>query len=345
MRYIFNYKNFKLNESSVGINTNLSDRIASYESSLPIHKDVELSSFDDIIKILERDCSEFINELVSSGGDLLFRGIKSLDGVVVEDEKSIDGLWVKSARRDRRTLDTNPDVSDLFDDMFEDKFGMRLRRQGVFATKDPQDANTYSKYHSDIKKRKSYIFFPIGYYEYFWSPKVYDLFSDIEREKWYLYYNFGGSDFEYEWSYLYGDPRKDAFGDARGYFKLFGKKIPSSVIPHRIPSYIIDNYEKFGLEKTDSDSFTKDGKVILHKTTIFNHISELEWVPDMELGEYIEDKKADVENEVYEIVKNYKKDGLDEIKRQEIIFNLSTYYVVDEKYYFKIKEWIKSKVK
>lgn len=342
MRYIFNYKNFKLNESVV-----LSIRMDTYEESLSNSYTTESHSFDDIVEILEKDCSEFISELVSSGGDLLFRGIKSLDSVVVMDNESIDGLWVKSARRDRRTLDTNTVVSDLFDDKFDDKFGMRLRSQGVFTTKDPLDATSYSKYHSDIKRRKSYIFFPIGYYEYFWSPKIDDLFSDIENEPWYQYSNLDEVDIENQWSYIYGDPRR-GWSDNNGHFILFGQKLPSlfRVSLKEIPKYIVDNYEKFGLEKNGLDGFLKDGRYILNKTTTFNHIAELEWVPDIRLEDYIEDyKNSGISDEINNIVKTYKKGGLDEIKRQEIIFNLSKYYVVDEKYYFKIKEWIKSKMK
>ena len=67
-------------------------------------------------------------------------------------------------------------------------FGIKLRSEGVFATKDPKDAKVYSGYDNIRKRRQPYLFFPIGDYQYFYNPDVYDLYWEIRDQDWYYNY-------------------------------------------------------------------------------------------------------------------------------------------------------------
>ena len=118
-----------------------------FKSGVYKQDDYLLDYFGDIKSVLKRDCSEFINELKNSGDYLLYRGIRKLNvSPIVEDEKTLDGLYKKQSRKNRYTLDIEPSVSEIFDDHFEQNFDKRLRSNGVFATKDPLSASSYSYY-------------------------------------------------------------------------------------------------------------------------------------------------------------------------------------------------------
>ena len=105
------------------------------------------------------------------------------------DDTYTKGLGVKGSRIDRLPVDTRKDVSDILDNCFVEKFGIKLRSSGVFTSKLPTVASDYGR---------PYLFFPIGDYQYFWNPDVKDLYGDIEGEPWY-YYN------ESDWDWQYGE--------------------------------------------------------------------------------------------------------------------------------------------
>ena len=55
------------------------------------------------------------------------------------------------------------------DKLFLEKFGWRARSEGVFAQALP-------KYYSN-----PYLFFPAGSYKYVWSPKIQDLYREVDN--------------------------------------------------------------------------------------------------------------------------------------------------------------------
>jgi hypothetical protein len=146
--------------------------------------DYDLTNFDEIISILMRDCGAFINEIKNSKS-LVFRGFKNVDAL----EQPTEGLYKVNTTRGRTPLDMDPGVSDDFDDVFSDLYNFRMRYDGVFTTKNPMSACEYSSFNtiqkSVLKRRVSFIFFPIGDYEYFWNPSINDLFGTIEMSDWY----------------------------------------------------------------------------------------------------------------------------------------------------------------
>jgi hypothetical protein len=68
-----------------------------------------------------------------------------------------NGIWQKSLT-DRIPKDTSTDISDIFNDYFFRKFGIKLRAVGVFTSKSVNVASDYGK---------PYIFFPKGKYKYY----------------------------------------------------------------------------------------------------------------------------------------------------------------------------------
>ena len=301
-----------------------------------------IDNFNRILKILKRDCSLFINELKSSKSSLLFRGIRKLkEGPVVENDESIDGLYVKTPRKNRMPLDTDPGIVEIFDDYFEQNFGDRIRSKGVFATKDPLTARSYSSWSTEFKKSKAYIFFPIDNYEYYWSPYVIDLFSKIENERWYFTFGQDDGDFAYEYDDIYGDPRVNTWSQSEGYFRLFGKDL-SLIKNNNIPSYIRDNHKQFGLEYKNG-AYLKDDKIVISDDSMLHNISELEWIPDLEFEDWLKEHKPDrPEEKISEIVDGYVKGQLKNNIDQELTFILDSYYIIDEKYYFLFKQWLES---
>jgi hypothetical protein len=155
MRYI---KSYKLFESSKYIQT-------AYEEAFDReYKDKHYSDneFNEILNVLEKDCSQFLDELSSKKQYPIFRGASNMDDVT-------EGMWEKFARDDRFTRDSAGEFSEDFDDVFEKKYGVRLRSNGVFATKSPAVANSYDNSY--------YIFFPVDGYKYYHNNNAVDLYA------------------------------------------------------------------------------------------------------------------------------------------------------------------------
>lgn len=270
MKYVEPFKDFFINEDKLYPKDNLNKSIKSFEVRIknkqknlnrhprPLSSDfidnyqIQDGEFDKIKRILERDCSKFINEIKSE--DLLFRGMKKLPD---NTYNNINGIWLKQARKNRSPIDIDTDIDNHFNIFSKEKFGIPLRKQGVFATKDPLIAKGFSDH---LKTQRPYIFFPIGDYKYFWNPEITDLYNYLEDQEWY-------NDFESE---------------------------------KRLEDINFYDYHK---KRAKSDGY-------------------------------------DPMDEIKHIVQNYKQGGLSEVKTHELTFILDKYYVIHQKYYFKIKEWL-----
>lgn len=134
--------------------------------------DEDSNSFDKIVELLERDCKPFLDEIMKNDGHVIFRGSRPSHNEEIDD---LD-IYKKTVRADRKSLDTNSEISNIFDDIFEKKFGVRPRSCGVFTTKNYQTTSAYGM---------RYIFVPIGEYKYYWNPSFDDLFTKINTESWY----------------------------------------------------------------------------------------------------------------------------------------------------------------
>jgi len=301
--------------------------------------------WNKIIQILERDCSEFIGEMIDTES-VLFRGVKSR---ITEVTK---GLGKKQSRNDRYTLDMRQDVSEEFDNLFADKFGVPLRRSGTFATKQPLNASGYSGWSKERNRVVNYLFFPIGDYRYFWNPKIMDLYSDVENEYWYGQFDFVGDEYgdsEYMedlWWEIYGEPgqKRDQWswckGGGRGEYLYKGKPTGYNTIP-RIIGMLQENPDSWGVEpnlfnQTDVDSFEAGIK------------KDLTWKPEITIEEFEKKKEKEIledsKREMSNIVSGYQEGDMKDISEQEITFVCKEYYLVDDAFLHKMIEYLNQNV-
>lgn len=145
------------------------------------------NNFEIIKEILERDCKKFIDESIKTN-TILFRGISRLSGSVYLDNEKVEDIFLKKRRKDRYPIDTKREITSIFDNLSYKLFGIKLRSEGVFASKDPTVTCTYSKIYNN-RHRKTYIFFPVGDYKYFWNKDIIDFYSKISSEHWYYKQN------------------------------------------------------------------------------------------------------------------------------------------------------------
>ena len=93
-------------------------------------------------------------------GNFLYRGTS----------RKIPEIETFSVRDDRRPFSTDLREHEIIDEIFNKKFGWKVRSNSVFASSNEFEAEVYGE---------SYIFFPIKKYRFVWSPKVRDLWGTL----------------------------------------------------------------------------------------------------------------------------------------------------------------------
>jgi hypothetical protein len=105
---------------------------------------------------MESECAPFLEEL-GSRKRVLWRGFNR--------RFSLPANHIVQVRADRKPVDTQLELHHAMDDWFLDNFGHRYRSNAVFAS----GSEKHSAVYGDL-----YAIYPIGDYEYVWSPKVKD---------------------------------------------------------------------------------------------------------------------------------------------------------------------------
>jgi len=293
--------------------------------------------WNKLFQILEKDCGGFLDE-IKNDQSIIFRGIK---GTKLGIDK---GIWKKTSRNDRYAVDMRPDVSQEFDNLFSEKFGIPIRRMGVFTTKQPLNAVQYTRYVGDDRRRAvNFLFFPIGEYQYFWNPKIMDLYSDVELLDWYNDYDYIGDDHTEDdyvidrWWSIYGAPgqKRDRWswssGGGRGQYSYKGIETGLNEIP-RILGEIRENPDIYSVT-----SYIEQEDLI----------PDLVWIPEVEIDDFeknmVDEIKRDSMNSMNQIVQGYQDYGMKEVDEQEITFICKEYYLIDDAFLHKLIEWIESK--
>jgi hypothetical protein len=121
--------------------------------------------WDILIKNIKKNCKPYINALkLFSDNNVFYRGY--------ETGSNRNVFIKKTPRKDRKPMNTSIELHNMLDDIFEKKFGWRVRSEGVFTSGNMGDTFGYGD---------EYVFFPIGKFKYVFSPNVNDLFVDMEH--------------------------------------------------------------------------------------------------------------------------------------------------------------------
>lgn len=115
----------------------------------------EATSEQALLK-MEKACAPFLAEL-GSRENVLWRGFNRRFALADDH--------IVPVTKDRKPLDTHRELHFAMDDWFFDTFGFRARSNAVFATGSKSMSTIYGKPHA---------IYPIGKYEYVWSPVVAD---------------------------------------------------------------------------------------------------------------------------------------------------------------------------
>lgn len=124
---------------------------------IELYENRELSEdFDGMVELIRADCKPFLEQ---ANGVMLYRGMHKTS------------TYLKmTVRSDRKPKNTSAAEHAVIDDWFNEKFGFRARSAAVFGSGEFADARLYGKV---------FAIFPIGRFEFVWSPIVSDLFVDI----------------------------------------------------------------------------------------------------------------------------------------------------------------------
>lgn len=300
MKYIKFYENFSSDHLAI---TGLQFFIETNKSYLRYYNNVfdakyTEDDFDKIINILENECGEFLNELKNKKQYPIFRGAKR-----VEDSNN-KGIYYKQSYSNRTPVDSDRLVTKFFDDLFYDKFGLRIRSNGgIFTTKSLSTSKSYGE---------SYIFFPLDGYKYFWNKEINDLFTFVEYQDWYGKVTMMYDMYQEE----YGAPYKNQKGDGKWVCSNSGE------------------YDTVEEAKTKlSDVYNPDNE----DHYIYDFI---EWVPSITYGEYERIVIEDTKDEIFNIVDNYEEGNIENINMQEITFSTKNYCLIDNAFLSRLIKYL-----
>jgi hypothetical protein len=131
---------------------------------------------EKLVDLLEKKSPGTLKEL--GGHGLFYRGASNLGDPIGKFECGGHGFNVyrKAVRKDRVPLEMNRKISAVIDDWFNEKFGFRARSQSLFCYGEAGrgNAETYGSHQCAV--------FPIGDFQFVWSPKVGDLFLSVDEE-------------------------------------------------------------------------------------------------------------------------------------------------------------------
>jgi hypothetical protein len=130
-----------------------------------------LEDIKEAAKMVARDSKPYIKENIVKiyTGSAAFK----VDGILYRGYKGRpDPILKVTPRGNRKPVDIPIDIHKRLDVLFKEKFGWKVRSEGVFTSGESIVASAYGS--------GAYIVFPIGKYKYVWSPKVYDMWESLK---------------------------------------------------------------------------------------------------------------------------------------------------------------------
>lgn len=116
----------------------------------------------DVARTIVRDCKPYLLEHEQFDKNPLYRGMR------ISQKKP---LAERQVRQKRKPRDTDMLMHQLWDQWFLQNFGKQYRSNALFVTGSGAVADEFGTIH---------IVFPLGQFDYVWSPKVKDLTNEVE---------------------------------------------------------------------------------------------------------------------------------------------------------------------
>ncbi len=157
-----------------------------------LQKHLLIEDTDTLIKILKRDCDEFLKDINAHwGGDWIYRGVNLTYDDNWDIKEPVVEKWLikyKSYMKNRKPRLANISIHDMFNQAGKEIFGWPIRN-GVATKGCTEEMECFGKPR---------IFLPIGNYKFVWAPgivdfnfKLYDRISkmidsddNVKREAW-----------------------------------------------------------------------------------------------------------------------------------------------------------------
>lgn len=111
--------------------------------------------FPTLLKTIETKCRPWL-AASENGAEVVYRGVKNAEHL---------GSFIKKTRTDRKPLDSVPTAHEIYNTLLQHAGSKANRSNSVFTTGYKLEAAEYGKV---------YIVFPIGEFNYVWSPKYED---------------------------------------------------------------------------------------------------------------------------------------------------------------------------
>lgn len=118
------------------------------------------SDYNELFDLLERDCKPFIDNFLKKHNTILFRGSTMRVKGFIER---------KRVRENRKPYDTPLELHNEVDEIFKKYYGWNVRSNSAFVSPSFHTAIAYGT--------GTYLFFPIGKYDFVYSKKIHDLFG------------------------------------------------------------------------------------------------------------------------------------------------------------------------
>lgn len=141
------------------------------------------TSLAEVAELIKRDCQPYLNQIAKYGGQILYRGLENTNNA---------SFIIRNVRKDRLPAGINVPLHQILVDIFK-KLGFNANRDNsIFCTGDKNQATIYGI---------PYVIFPVGHFDFTWSPKVTDLYnqfsdySDVDKIKdTYIKIKYNNSD-------------------------------------------------------------------------------------------------------------------------------------------------------
>jgi len=234
----------------------------------------KITDFQTILEILWNKCNPFLKDLLKGGkftGDFLYSG-----------RRTNKDVFVRGVREDRSPTDMDYDLYEMFDKEFYYRFGFKARSNAIFCT---GNLHTAKDYNDNV-----YMIFPMDNYEFVYSEDIPDLYTHTKDE--------------------FGDESKDDWIEDHMDDALY--KYRDAIIEDYESTYTEGSqnghWEYF--DTNDSENYILDSDIEDREDAIeeleTNHNIEdvndayLNWIPDMEQDEFVEDELMSYRSDAYE---------------------------------------------